>query len=83
MPLYMDTHRIGRGVKAKDVAEAHAKDLEVQGDHGVRYIRYWVDESEGVVSCLAEAPDADAAAAVHRQAHGLLADEIREVVEGT
>jgi hypothetical protein len=34
------------------------------------------------VLCLVEAPSADAAAAVHREGHGLLANRIYEVVEG-
>jgi Protein of unknown function (DUF4242) len=48
----------------------------------VKYLRYWVDEKDAKVFCLAEAPSADAAIAVHREAHGLLADRIYEVVEG-
>ena len=82
MPLYMDVHNIEGGVSAKDVAEAHMKDLEVQGDHGVNYKSYWVDEEAGKVFCLVEAPNAEAAHTVHRQAHGLVADEIYEVSEG-
>jgi len=48
----------------------------------VRYLRYWVDQEAGKVFCLAEAPSAKAATAVHREAHGLLADRIYQVVEG-
>ncbi len=83
MPLYMDVHNIEGGVSADDVVEAHKKDLEAQGAHGVNYLRYWVDEAQGKIFCLVEAPDADAAHAVHREAHGLVADEIYEVEEGT
>ncbi len=82
MPLYMDTHRIGAGVTQEEVASAHQKDLDVQGRHGVRYLRYWVDEKAGQIYCLVEAPSSDAAAQVHREAHGLVADEIHEVLEG-
>ncbi|MFL6105584.1 MAG: DUF4242 domain-containing protein [Marmoricola sp.] len=82
MPLYMDIHHVD-GVTADAVAEAHQKDLEVQGQHGVDYKQYWVDEANGKIFCLVEAPDADAANTVHREAHGLVADEIHEVVEGT
>ncbi len=46
------------------------------------YQRYWVDEAEGQVFCLVEAPAADAAAAVHREAHGLVAEAIHPIVEG-
>ncbi len=83
MPLYMDVHNIEGGVSAKDVADAHMKDLEEQGKHGVNYLKYWVDESAGKVFCLVEAPDADSAHTVHRDAHGLVADEIYEVSEGS
>jgi hypothetical protein len=83
MPLYMDVHNLDGGVAAKDVAEAHQKDLETQEQHGVNYLRYWVDESAGKIFCLVEAPDADAANKVHREAHGLVADEIYPVQEGT
>ena len=61
MPLYMDIHNLP-GATAKDVAEAHSKDLQTQDRHGVRYLRYWVDEAEGKVFCLVDAPDAEAAA---------------------
>jgi hypothetical protein len=83
MPLFLDVHTIGEAVSAKDVAEAHQRDLEVQGQHGVNYRRYWVDEKAGKVFCLVEAPDAEAAHAVHREAHGLVAAEIYEVQEGS
>ena len=83
MPLYMDVHTIEGGVSAKDVTDAHMKDLEEQGKHGVNYKSYWVDESAGKVFCLVEAPNADAAMTVHREAHGLVADEIYEVQEGS
>jgi hypothetical protein len=82
MPLYMDVHNMEGGVSADDVAGAHAKDVEIQGEHGVNYKSYWVDEKQGKIFCLVEAPDAETAAHVHREAHGLVADEIYEVHEG-
>ena len=81
MSLYMDVHTIDGGVSAADVAEAHRKDLATQGPHGVDYLRYWVDEAAGKIFCLVEAPDAEAANTVHREAHGLVADEIYPVSE--
>lgn len=81
MALYMDVHNIEGGVTADAVAQAHQADLETQGRHGVTYQRYWVDEKAGKIFCLVEAPDADAASTVHREAHGLVADEIYEVSE--
>ncbi len=80
MPRYMDVHNLP-GVKAEGVAEAHMKDLQEQDKHGVKYIKYWVDEAQGKVFCLVDAPNEEAAHAVHRNAHGLVADEIYEVEE--
>lgn len=82
MSLFMDVHHITGGVSLDDVAKAHAADLQTQGEHGVQYLRYWVDEGNGKVFCLVDAPDADAASEVHRKAHGLVADEIYPVAEG-
>jgi hypothetical protein len=82
MPLYMDVHTIDGGVAIADVALAHAADLRTQGAHDVRYLRYWVNETAGKIFCLVEAPSTDAADAVHRQAHGLVADDVFEVQEG-
>jgi Protein of unknown function (DUF4242) len=47
------------------------------------YLRYWVNEKHGKVFCLVEAPSTDAAATVHLEAHGLVADEVFEVHEGS
>lgn len=83
MPLYMDTHKKVEGLTAEAVAGAHKADLEVQGKHGVNYLNYWFNEAEGAVFCLVDAPNKEAAIAVHREAHGLLADDIIEVKEGS
>ena len=82
MPRFMDVHKLDGGITLENVAAAHQKDLAVQDRHGVTYERYWVDETTGRVFCLATAPSAEAAATVHREAHGLVADEIYEVREG-
>ncbi|MEO7118774.1 MAG: nickel-binding protein [Candidatus Limnocylindrales bacterium] len=82
MPLYLDTHDHVADLTAVALAAAHAQDVAVQDRHGVRMLRYWFDETTGKVYCLAEAPNADAFAAVHAEAHGLLADIIVEVQEG-
>lgn len=81
VPLFMDVHNIEGGVSAADVAEAHKADLETQDSYGVSYLRYWVDESAGKIFCLVDADDAEAANTVHREAHGLVADEIYSVSE--
>jgi hypothetical protein len=82
MPLFMDVHDIEGGVAAGDVAQAHEADLRTQGRFGVNYLQYWVDEKNGKVFCLVDSPDADAAAEVHREAHGLVAQQIFPVIEG-
>lgn len=81
MPLYMDVHNIEGGVAADDVEKAHQADLEIQGRYGVEYRRYWVAQEEGKIFCLVDAPDPEAANTVHREAHGLVADEVFEVSE--
>ena len=60
MPMYMDIHDVP-GVRPEDVAKAHLKDLEVQGRHGVEYVKYWVNPKQGKIFCLCTAPDAHAA----------------------
>ncbi len=82
MPLFMDIHHGVDGLTAQAVADAHEKDLAVQQKHGVKYLKYWFNEESGTVFCLSEAPSREAADAVHREAHGLAADEIIEVQEG-
>jgi hypothetical protein len=83
VPLFMDVHDIAGGVAMDDVAQAHLADLQAQAGHDVRYLRYWVDEQAGRVFCLVEAPSPEAAAEVHRQAHGLVAGHIYQVQEGS
>ena len=83
MPLFMDVHHKIDGLTADAVAGAHERDLAVQGKHGVKYLKYWFDDKAGKVFCLVDAPNKEAAAAVHREAHGLVADEINPVKEGS
>jgi hypothetical protein len=81
MALFMDVHSMEGGVTAADIAGAHRADLETQGKYHVNYLRYWVDESAGKIFCLVEADSPADAATVHREAHGLVADEIYPVTE--
>lgn len=78
MPMYMDIHEV-QGATAEALAKAHAADVEVQGKHGVEYVKYWFNESRGKAFCLVNAPSPEAAASVHREAHGLVAERIIEV----
>jgi len=82
MPLFIDTHKNVEGLTAETVTGAHAMDLAVQEKHDVKYLQYWFNADTGRVYCLVDAPSAEAAREVHREAHGLLADEILEVNEG-
>jgi hypothetical protein len=82
MPLYMDIHQHIPGLTAKAIAEAHAMDVATQKKYGVEYLKYWFDEGTGKAFCLVNAPDKESAMKVHREAHGLVADEIIEVNEG-
>ena len=82
MALFMDIHNLPGPVTAEDAAAAHRADLETQGRYGVDYKHYWVDNANGKIFCLVEAPDADAAVSVHKEAHGLVADAIFPVQEG-
>ena len=82
--LYIDVHHIPSGtVKYADVAAAHAKDLATESKYGVQFIKYWVDESKGVIYCLSSAPDTSAIRNTHRDAHGLLPDYTYEVTGGS
>ena len=81
MPLYLDRHdgMDFTEVTPQSMVEAHLKDLEVQVKYGVRYITGWVNQERGYVYCLVDAPSTEAATAVHREAHGMIADDIIEV----
>ena len=81
--LFLDIHDLGPGnVTAAAVADAHKKDLTVEGAYKVNFINYWVDEKNGKVFCLAEAPSETAVVATHKEAHGLIPAEIMLVKQG-
>jgi hypothetical protein len=81
--LFLDVHHVGAGkVTADAVADAHRKDLATQAKYDVKYLDYWFDKDSGTIMCLTEAPNAEAALQVHKEAHGLMPDSIEEVAEG-
>jgi len=82
MPLFIDIHEHVDGLTDDAVARAHQADLETQARYGAKYLQYWYDTASGQVFCLIEAPNKEAAEAVHRNGHGLVADRIVEVKEG-
>jgi class 3 adenylate cyclase len=69
------------GVTAEAVAQAHLSDLAMEAKHGVQFLAYWFDADHGEVFCLARASAGDALEAVHRDAHGLIPNEIISVSE--
>ena len=70
MPLYMDLHKGIPGIKKQDVEKAHMQDVAVQDKHNVKYHKFWVNEEQGTIFCLIEAPDKEACSACHMEAHG-------------
>jgi AraC-like DNA-binding protein len=78
MPIYMDVH-IVPGVRAKDVAEAHRKDLLHEGEFACKCMTYWIDEQRENIFCLIEAPNKEAVEEMHNRAHGLIPNKIIEV----
>ena len=83
MAKFMDVHSGFYGVTGEQLDEAHGRDLAIEAEEGVHFERAWLDPEAGKVFCLVEAPDAESAARVHREAHGLVADRIFPVKEGT
>ena len=79
MPLFMDVHNSAQGVTVDDVVAAHLLDLKMQEKYDTRYLTYWFNQEAGKIFCLVDAPSKDAANAVHKEAHGLVADELIEV----
>ena len=75
----MDVHTVGPDVSAEDIAKAHARDMEVQDKYGVHYDKYYFNEKAGKIFCLCHAPNAEAAVQVHKEAHGLVADQIIQI----
>ncbi len=80
MPLFMDRHDLP-GLTAEDVAQAHARDLGPAVAHGVQFLSYWFDTDHGAAFCLARASTPGDVAAVHRESHGLIPNEIISVSE--
>jgi class 3 adenylate cyclase len=78
MPLFMDRHDI-QGATAEEVAQAHHSDLKIQSRHCCKALTYWYDESRGTAFCLIEAPSPTAVNNMHREAHGLIPNQIIEV----
>lgn len=78
LPIYLDRHS-DLNVSADELFNAHLADLEAQEQFGVKYLSYWFDYNEHKAYCLVDAPSPEAAAAVHAEAHGVMADKLISV----
>jgi len=78
MTIYMDRHNL-EGLTAKDVAEAHLKDLNLQEKYDVKVLTYWFDQKRGAGFCLVDAPDKQRVTQLHAEAHGAIPHKIIEV----
>lgn len=80
MPLFMDRHDVPNAT-AQDVAAAHAADIAPGTRHGVQFLSYWFDPDLSSVFCFARADAPESVEAVHREAHGLIPNQIISVSE--
>jgi len=78
MPIFLDRHDMVEQ-SAKETAELHVKDLEIQDQYGVKFLTYWYDAERKTTFCLVDAPDKATADRVHAEAHGYVANEMIEV----
>jgi class 3 adenylate cyclase len=79
----MDVHRALGDVSEQDILAAHARDLEVQDQFGVRFLTFWFNQPDGQAFCLVEAPDKESAVACHKHSHGLVPHDMIEVERPT
>ena len=79
----MDVHRDLGDVTEDDIRAAHERDLEIQDDHGVRFLTFWFNQPDGHAFCLVEAPDKESAIACHKASHGLVPHDMIEVERPT
>jgi class 3 adenylate cyclase len=80
MRLFMDRHDLP-GATAEAVARAHLSDLQIEAKYDVQFLAYWFDAQRGQAFCLARSPQGENLEAVHREAHGLIPNEIIKVSE--
>lgn len=80
MPLYMDLHKGLQGVTKEEVEHLHTLDVQCQDKYDVKFQKFYINEKEGTVFCLVEAPNMEAAKACHQEAHGNMPCEMVEVL---
>ena len=79
MPIYMDRHDVAEEVTAEIVAALHKEDLLIQHQYCCKGLTYWYDDNRKTAFCLVEAPNKEAIAEMHAQAHGEVPNTIIEV----
>ncbi|MCJ8311554.1 MAG: DUF4242 domain-containing protein [Saccharospirillaceae bacterium] len=77
--LYLDIHHGLESMTLEAMYQAHLSDLDAQDKFGVKYLKYWFDETNQTVCCLIDAPNKGACDATHLAAHGSKSDKIIEV----
>ena len=75
---FMDVHNGFFGVTQAQLAEAHGRDLAIEGEEGVHYEQAWLDPEAGKVFCLVTGPSKEAVMRVHERA-GHPTPEVYEV----
>ena len=78
MPVFLDRHDL-KGVTAAEMAAAHVADLRVQDKHDVKFLTYWFDPDAERAFCLVDAASKEEVETAHRDAHGLVGNDIIEV----
>ncbi len=68
MPRYMDIHQGFVGVTREELEAAHALDVQIQGEEGVRFEQAWLDPAAGKVFCLSSGPNKEAVMRIHERA---------------
>ncbi len=80
MAKFMDVHSGFVGVTAKQLQEAHARDLAIEKEEGVHFERAWLDPTSGKVFCLSTGPSKEAVMRIHERAgHATTTEQIYEV----
>ncbi len=68
MATFMDVHNGFVGVTARQLREAHERDLAIEQDEGVHFERAWLDPETGKVFCLSTGPTREAVMRIHERA---------------
>jgi len=78
MARFMDIHSGFKGVTRQQLEEGHRKDLAIEQQESVHFVKAWADPQSGKLFCLSEGPSREAVLRVHEKA-GHPTTEIYEV----